>query len=51
MDTVCSIFWLLFMPFCMLLFWPGLFVIPHMVRLDVKRLLGVESDDAQEGPA
>jgi hypothetical protein len=22
--------------------WPGLYVIPHMVRLDVKRLLGVE---------
>ena len=27
-----------------LLFWPGLFVIPHMVRLDVKRLLGVDLD-------
>lgn len=22
--------------------WPGLYVVPHMVRLDVKRLLGVE---------
>jgi hypothetical protein len=24
--------------------WPGLYVIPHMVRLDVRRLLGVEPE-------
>jgi hypothetical protein len=34
-----------------LLFWPGLFVIPHMIRLDVKRHFGAEADDGQEGPA
>jgi hypothetical protein len=34
-----------------LLVWPGLFVIPHMVRLDVKRLLGVEPEDTPSSPA
>jgi hypothetical protein len=32
-------------------FWPGLYVIPHMVRLDIRRLLGVQADDLGEGPA
>lgn len=30
---------------CVLLPWPGLYVIPHMLRLDVKRLLDVEPMD------
>src|SRR5262245_58715483 len=34
-----------------LLFWPGLFAIPHMVRLDVKRLLGGEPEDAEQARA
>jgi hypothetical protein len=33
-----------------LAFFPGLFVIPHMVRLDVKRLRGVEPDEPAEPP-
>jgi hypothetical protein len=28
-----------------LFWWPGLFVIPHMIRLDIKRLRGVGLDD------
>jgi hypothetical protein len=28
-----------------LLSWPGLFLIPHMLRLDVRRLLGVEVEE------
>jgi hypothetical protein len=27
--------------------WPGLYIIPHMVRLDAKRLLGVEPGEPQ----
>jgi hypothetical protein len=34
-----------------LLFWPGLFVIPHMVRLDVERLLGNEAEETEDGLA
>jgi hypothetical protein len=28
-----------------LCWWPGLFVIPHMIRLDIRRLHGVGLDD------
>ena len=28
--------------------WPGVYVIPHMLRLDVKRLLGVEPGKSSE---
>jgi hypothetical protein len=35
-----------------LLLWPGLFLIPHMVRLDAKRLVGVEPPEEEPaGPA
>jgi hypothetical protein len=29
----------------LLFLWPGVFVIPHMLRLDIRRQLGVEPDD------
>ena len=31
-------------------FWPGLFVIPHMVRLDIQRHFGVEPDSGETRP-
>jgi hypothetical protein len=31
-----------------LAFWPGLFVVPHMIRLDVKRLCGVDPDTPED---
>jgi hypothetical protein len=31
--------------------WPGLYVIPHMVRLDARRLLGVEPGEPEENAA
>jgi hypothetical protein len=32
----------------LLFLWPGVFVIPHMLRLDIRRLHGVELKDDLE---
>jgi hypothetical protein len=34
----------------LLFLWPGLYVIPHMLRLDIRRLHGVEPEGGPEPP-